>query len=121
MPRLHYFGIFSFSLLTKRKWWSSIIRDAMIGYSSAMKPMIDMLPESPAPDLREPGETGSPDSADYESLGILKCVSAVCSILSSPKRGYEKCFRMAAAERWPADAEIDLVCEDIQLLVRAVV
>src|SRR5215467_800831 len=92
----------------------------MLAYSRAMKPMIDMLAESSAPDLREPGETGSPDSTDYESLGILKCVSAVHSILSSPKRGYEKCFRTAASERWPTDAEIDRVCEDIQLLVRAV-
>src|SRR5215467_9092704 len=92
----------------------------MLAYSRAMKPMIDMLAESSAPDLREPGETGSPDSTDYESLGILKCVSAVHSILSSPKRGYEKCFRTAASERWPTDAEINRVCEDIQLLVRAV-
>jgi hypothetical protein len=77
----------------------------MLEYAGKLK--IDTLAASLAADLRELGETGSPDSVDYASLAILKPVSGVHSILSSRKRGYEKHCHTAATERWSADAEID--------------
>src|SRR5690242_15804434 len=90
----------------------------MLEYARKLK--IDTLAASLTADLREREETGSPASADYESLAILKPVSGVHSMLSSRKRGYEKHCHTAATDRRSADAEIDRVCEDIQLLVRAV-